>query len=330
VGDILTEAEATTASVIGVAEMETTTSKVLTTAKNNITVRSGVCRVAPSPTRMRPKDTPEAGAGVEQRANEIRSNLRRIGRYNWSLWVLGVVIALALTVAVASLATAVKFDPQDPFYHFRMSQAVRGLVGMVLLFSVYTLYQQFQLMRTRQRLAEQIGISTEQHMLAEAYLELAMQDPLTGLHNRRYAHDRLIAEISRAQRLKSTLTVLMMDVDDLKQINDRWGHGTGDLALKAFGQRLNKAIRGSDLAARVGGDEFLVLLPDCDLTHVQNVLHRLSELEVQIDLERIAFGFSAGWTDYRPGETREQLLERADHALYIEKQSRKNQVIPVA
>ena len=83
------------------------------------------------------------------------------------------------------------------------------------------------------------------------------------------------------------------------------------------------------MAARVGGDEFLVLLPECDPAHVQSVLHRLSELAVQIGVERIVFGFSAGWTDYRPGETLETLLDRADHALYIEKQSRKNHAVPV-
>lgn len=269
-------------------------------------------------------------AGVEERAKEIRSNLRKIGRYNWSLWFLAVVIALSLTFAIATLSMSVIFDAHDPFYHFRMSQAVRGLVGMVLLFSVYTLYQQFQLMRTRRRLAEQVEISTEQHMLAESYLKLAMLDPLTGLHNRRYAQDRLVADIARAQRHKSSLTVLMVDLDELKRINDNWGHAAGDLVLKTFGDRLSKAIRGSDLAARVGGDEFVVLLPECDPHQVQLVLDRLDALEVQFEAQKIQFRFSGGWTDYRMGETPEQFLERADHALYVEKQSRKNQAVPVA
>jgi diguanylate cyclase (GGDEF)-like protein len=268
--------------------------------------------------------------GVEQRAKEIRSNLRRIGRYNWSLWVLAVVIALSLTFAIATLSMAVTFDPRDPFHHFGLSQSVRGLVGMVLLFSVYTLYQQFQLMRTRRRLAEQVEISAEQHMLAESYLKLAMLDPLTGLHNRRYAQDRLMAEIGRAQRQRSSLTVLTMDVDDLKRINDCWGHGAGDLVLKTFADRLSKAIRGSDLAVRIGGDEFVALLPECDPNQVQHVLARLSALEIQIEQQKISFRFSAGWTDYQPGETPDQFLERADHALYVEKQNRKNQAVPVA
>ena len=142
-----------------------------------------------------------------------------------------------------------------------------------------------------------MAISTEQHVLAEAYLKLAMQDPLTGLHNRRYAQDRLVAEIARAQRQKTSLTVLMMDLDDLKLINDRWGHAAGDLALKTFGERLGKAIRGSDLAVRIGGDEFVVLLPECDPQKVQHVLDRLAGLEVQVEAQKISFRFSAGWTD---------------------------------
>jgi diguanylate cyclase (GGDEF)-like protein len=279
---------------------------------------------------MRTNKIPLPEMGIEERAKEIRSNLRRIGRNDWSLWFLAVVIALSLTFAIATLSMAVIFDPHDPFYHFRLSQAVRGLVGMVLLFSVYTLYQQFQLMQTRRRLAEQVEISAEQHMLAEAYLELAMLDPLTGLHNRRYAQDRLVAEIARAQRQKSSLTALMMDVDDLKQINDRWGHAAGDLVLKTFGNRLGKAIRGSDLAVRIGGDEFVALLPECDPNQVRHVLDRLAALEVQVEAQKISFRFSAGWADYQVGETPEQFLERADHALYVEKQSRKNQAVPVA
>ena len=293
-------------------------------------METGTYGVTNGPIRMSTNEIPLPDLGIEERAREIRSNLRRIGRYDWSLWFLAVVIALSMTFAIATLSMAVIFDGCDAFYHFSMSQSVRGLVGMVLLFSVYTLYQQFQLMQTRRRLAEQVEIATEQHVLAESYLKLAMVDPLTGLHNRRYAQDRLVAEMARAQRQKSSLTVLMIDLDDLKRINDRWGHGAGDAVLKAFGARLDKAIRGSDLAVRIGGDEFLIILPECDRSQVQFVLERLSELEVQFESQNISFRFSVGSADYQPGETPEQLLKRADDALYVEKQNRKNQDVPVA
>ena len=275
------------------------------------------------------KPIPESDAAIEQRASEIRRGLRRINRSYWTLWFLAILIMLALTVAIVTLAMAAAVSSGDVFYHFGLSQAVRGLVGIVLLFSVYTLHQQIQLMRTRRRLAEQVEISTEKHLLAEQYLKLAMLDPLTGLHNRRYAQERLASEMARAQRGKTSLTVLAMDIDDLKAINDRHGHAAGDLALKAFGERLSKAIRGSDLAVRIGGDEFVVLLPECDLHQVKIVLERLEGLEVAFDSGKATLRFSAGWTDYQMGETAEQFLERADQALYNQKQSRKKPV-PVA
>jgi diguanylate cyclase len=266
---------------------------------------------------------------VEQRTQVIRRDLRKLGRYDWSVWVLALVIILALTAAVASLSLSIVSEPSEPFYQFHISQSVRGLVGLVLLFSVYTLYQQVQLRRTRVGLAEQVEVAAQQQLRAEEFLKLAMLDPLTGLHNRRYAQEWLTREISRAQRYKSPLTVLMLDLDDFKQLNDRYGHPMGDSALKTFAERLNTAIRGSDLAVRIGGDEFVVLLPECRLGQVQSVLSRLSPLKIEIDGAEVSFAFSAGWTEYRMGETPEQLFQRADHALYAEKQKRKNQPHPV-
>jgi diguanylate cyclase (GGDEF)-like protein len=267
------------------------------------------------------------GTGAEQRTQVIRRDLQTLGRHDWGLWVLALVIILSLTAAVASLSTSVISEPNDPFYEFHISQSVRGLVGLVLVFSVYTLYQQVQLRRTRVRLAEQVEISAQQHIRAEELLKLAMLDPLTGLHNRRYAQDRLATEISRAQRFKSSLTVLMLDLDDFKRINDHYGHPTGDSALKIFAERLSTAIRGSDLAVRIGGDEFVVLLPECNLGQVQVVLGRLSPLAIEVEGKQVPFEFSVGWTEYREGETPEELLRRADDSLYAEKKARKTRCI---
>jgi diguanylate cyclase (GGDEF)-like protein len=271
---------------------------------------------------------PEKGA--EQRTQEIRRDLQRLGRHDWSLWALAIIVILSLTAAVASLSLSIISEPNEPFYEFHISQSVRGLVGLVLMFSVYTLYQTVQLRRTRVRLAEQIEIAAQQQIRAEEFLKLAMLDPLTGLHNRRYAEERLAAEIARAQRYGSSLTVLMMDLDNFKGLNDRHGHLVGDSALKIFAQRLRTAIRGTDLAVRIGGDEFIVLLPECRLGQVQAVLNRLAKLGIEIDGEKVSFAFSAGWTEYRTGETPEQLLQRADDLLYAEKQNRKKQAQPVA
>jgi diguanylate cyclase len=268
--------------------------------------------------------------GPEERTQEIRSDLRRLGQHDWSLWGATAAVTLALTVAVGSFSVSVVSEPSDPFYQFQISQSVRGLVGLVLMFSVFTLYQQIQLKRTRSRLASQVEIGAQEHRRAEDFLKLAMLDPLTGLHNRRFCEERLAAEISRAQRHGESLTVLTLDLDNLKQINDRYGHAAGDLALKALAERLSKAIRGSDLAVRMSGDEFVVLLPDCHFGQVQRVLDRLAPLEFEAGAAKLTFTVSAGWTDYQPHERPEDLLQRADHALYAQKQARKTQPHPIA
>ena len=86
--------------------------------------------------------------------------------------------------------------------------------------------------------------------------QLAVLDPLTGLYNRRSLEQRLAQEMSRSTRNGHPLTVLALDLDGLKQVNDRFGHPAGDELIKSFAERLNKVIRGSDLAVRLGGDEF--------------------------------------------------------------------------
>jgi diguanylate cyclase (GGDEF)-like protein len=277
---------------------------------------------------MNTTDLPLPERGAEDRSQEIRRSLRRIEQRDWWLWGYTVLVIFSLTTAVVALSVSVLAKPDEPFYQFHISQSVRGLVGVVLLFNIYSTYQQIQLKRLRGQLTRQIEFATEQHTRAEEFLKLAMLDPLTGLHNRRFAEERLIAESARAQRNGQSLTVLMLDLDDFKQLNDRYGHFAGDLALKEFAHRLAKAIRGSDLAVRIGGDEFVVILPECQFGQVQHVLARLRPLEIDLEGKKVSFTFSAGWTDYLPGELPAEILKRADAALYVRKHH-KNQPQPV-
>lgn len=258
-----------------------------------------------------------------ERTPEIRRNLRRVERTDWWLWLHAVVVILCLTAGIVSLSLNVRIEPKDPYFHVSLGQYVRGLVGFVLLLNICTLYQRFQLKGIRSRLAEQIEIAAQEHTRAEGLQVLAMLDPVTGLHNRRFAGERFAAGIGRAERQGSPLTVLLLDLNGFTQLNDRYGHPAGDAALKEFAQRLNRAIRGSDLAVRIGGDEFLVLLPECQLGRVQHVLGRLKDVVVELDTVRIPLTFSAGWADYNPGETPEELLKRADVALHVNKLSEK-------
>jgi diguanylate cyclase (GGDEF)-like protein len=259
----------------------------------------------------------------------FRENLRKLDRRQWWLWSSAVLVLVLLTIAVASLAFPAMLNAQSvehDFYSFYLNQAVRALVGIVLVFAVYVVYQQTMIIRMRNTLADQIHNLAKVQTLTDEVYKLAALDQLTGLYNRRSGEQRLAEEISRAVRHERPLTILLADLDGLKQINDRLGHAAGDLVLKGFSERLRKAIRGSDLAVRLGGDEFMVLLPECRAEEVKHVLNRLDGLEVDFEGTKIPVRFSRGWTDYKPGETAEELLRRGDEALYADKRAGKKPV----
>ncbi|HTX14019.1 MAG TPA: GGDEF domain-containing protein [Candidatus Baltobacteraceae bacterium] len=253
----------------------------------------------------------------------FRENLRRLDRRQWWLWSSTMLVLLLLTIAIASFAFPAMLNKQQATYSFYLNQSVRALVGIVLVFAVYLIYQQTMIIRIRAQLSEQIRSLAKVENLTNEVYKLAALDQLTGLYNRRSGEQRLAEEISRAVRHERPLTVLLMDLDGLKQINDRLGHAAGDLVLKSFAERLQRAIRGSDLAVRLGGDEFMVLLPECRAEEVRHVVARVEGLEVEHSVEKIPCRFSRGWTDYRAGETSEELLKRADEALYANKRAGK-------
>jgi diguanylate cyclase (GGDEF)-like protein len=257
-------------------------------------------------------------------AESIRAHWRKLDRRQWWLWSSTVAVLVLLTIAVASFTFPSFLDAREQAaFSFNLNQAVRALIGIVLLFSVYLVYQQTMIMRMRDQIAGQIQSLAKVETISNEAYKLAAVDQLTGLYNRRSGEQRLADEIRRADRTGRPLTLLLMDLDGLKQINDGLGHPAGDAVLKAFSDRLLRAIRGSDLAVRLGGDEFMVLLPECRLEEVRHVMSRVEGLEVEYDGKKIACRFSRGWTDYRPGETAEQLMRRADETLYADKRSAK-------
>ena len=261
--------------------------------------------------------------------DSFREHLRKLDRRQWWLWSSTVFVLLLMTIGVASFAFPSILTPVEQVaYSFYLNQAVRALVGIVLVFSVYVIYQQTMIIRMRNQLADQIQSLAKVQTLTDEVYKLAALDQLTGLYNRRSGEQRLAEEISRAVRHERPLTILLADLDGLKQINDRLGHAAGDLVLKGFSERLRKAIRGSDLAVRLGGDEFMVLLPECRADEVRHVLNRLAGLEVDFNGTKIAVCFSRGWTDYRPGETAEEFLRRGDEALYEDKRAGKGTAAP--
>jgi len=254
-------------------------------------------------------------------SEQIRNNLRHIARRQWWLWSSAVMVTLLLTLGIASFAFPALMTQAQDSSSFFLSQAVRGLVGLVLIFNVYTIYQQLQIQRIQNQLSDQVEALGNMEARTDAVYKIAVLDPLTGLYNRRSGEQRLAEEFSRSQRHGNPLTVLMLDLNGLKLINDNFGHAAGDDVLKYFSERLTKAIRGSDLAIRLGGDEFLLVLPECKLEEVRHILHRLSGMTLEFDGHFLAVTFSAGWTNYKAGDSPEEMLKRADDALYVNKRA---------
>lgn len=262
-------------------------------------------------------DPSQSTQGVEPQA--FLDGLRKLERRQWSLWSTTVLVLILLTLGFASFAFPAMLDTEQFSYSFYLNLAIRALVGIVLVFGVYVIYQQLQISRMRRLIADQIqSLAKVESLTAEVY-KLAALDQLTGLYNRRSGEQRLDEEISRAARHGCPLTLLLVDLDGLKQINDTLGHAAGDHLLRSFAERLQRAVRGSDVAARIGGDEFMVLLPECRSEEVSHVLGRVEGLRVEYGGQEILCRFSRGWVDFKPGETAQQFLERADRVLYANK-----------
>ncbi len=266
-----------------------------------------------------PISTKDSDYGVA----EIRSNLLKAERRNLWVWGNAVIIILGLTALVVSLSVSLYLKGDGAIFGWDLSLAVRVLVGLVLIFTGHMVYQHLRLRNIQKKLAEQ-------QIQAEVFRRLALFDPLTGLYNRRFAEQRLRAEIARAERRGLSMIVVLLDLNDFKKINDGHGHRAGDKVLKEFAKCLSSSTRGSDLAVRWGGDEFMLLLLDCEVDQLSLVLGRIVGFAVELDGKSLPVSFAVGWKAYEPGDGLESLIEAADRNLYVHKATVKGPKHPSA
>jgi diguanylate cyclase (GGDEF)-like protein len=255
-------------------------------------------------------------ASVKAGDQDLAREFQKIEKRDWWIWGYSIFVAFLLVLAIVAFSFPAVRHGVEAFFRVNIIDVVFGLITLVVLFNAYVISQAILIKRLRRQLAEKQGHS-------DLLRNLAMVDPLTGLYNRRFAEQRLAAEVARSERKGHPLTVLTLDLNKFKEINDTYGHPAGDLVLQEFAAHLNNVIRGGDLAVRLGGDEFLVLLPECTSQQLQLVLGRLGSLEVDWGGQRIPITFSAGWKQYEVGERPEQMLARADELLYASKRAGK-------
>ncbi|HEU6455517.1 MAG TPA: GGDEF domain-containing protein, partial [Roseateles sp.] len=153
-------------------------------------------------------------------------------------------------------------------------------------------------------------------------------DQLTQVANRRGLIQAFGIEQARSEREATRIALALLDIDNFKKLNDSLGHHAGDIALKSLAERAQASLRPGDMVARYGGEEFVLMLPDTPLDEAQAVLVRLqrslSAALFNHEGKDVFVTFSAGVTLYRPGETLEAALDRADVALYEAKHTGKN------
>jgi diguanylate cyclase (GGDEF)-like protein len=170
-----------------------------------------------------------------------------------------------------------------------------------------------------QAVCDVVATSMHNAMLYERARELALRDQLTGLYNRRFFDESLTDALARGRRAGSSVALLVIDLDGLKQINDSGGHVAGDVALRSAAEALRQCVRAGDLPCRLGGDEFAVILPGADAAAAMLVAERAQHTLHQLSEGRYSFsgGITVDVADHPPHE----LYRRADDAAYRAKQS---------
>lgn len=179
-------------------------------------------------------------------------------------------------------------------------------------------------------IAPQLAIALDRaslHQKAGRFEQLSMTDALTGLLNRRYLDERVNEEVNRSRRDGTPMSILMIDIDNFKKYNDRFGHQAGDQVLKITAQCLKAVLRSADVAARFGGEEFCLLLPDTSLSEAKLIAERVRKRIENMNFPNQTVTVSVGVSAYSPlHNSPQEIIEAADKALYQAKRIGKNNV----
>jgi diguanylate cyclase (GGDEF)-like protein len=180
--------------------------------------------------------------------------------------------------------------------------------------------------RRLEELAERVAPAIENARRFREARRLADLDALTGLHNRRFFHETLAREVDRAQRYQRRLSLVLVDVDGFKEINDRIGHLAGDAVLAEIGSRIRQVVRSADIPCRVGGDELAVIVPEIEVGQARQLVGRIQSAVSSQPIARAGrVRVSAGVADLQPNDSPTTFFERADQSLYEAKHNGKNE-----
>jgi len=252
--------------------------------------------------------------------SDLCREMQELSSRDWQLWSICALMVVVIAVGFSAFLVPTVFwtnimSRTDQRF---VPQLFYGLISLIVLFNIYILDQKRTLDRTRMHLLREVVESTRAR-------EMALIDPLTGVFNRRYMDEVFPREISKANRSGTELSFIMLDIDDFKEINTKFGHFGGDQYLRDVATLLKKTFRGSDTVLRLGGDEFLVVLPETSNRQALRAAERLgweTRWWNQAGHALYEISLSRGVATYRTGMDVKQVLEQADQDMYRTKMER--------
>jgi len=236
-------------------------------------------------------------------------------------------LSTALMMHLDAFESLFRFSRQLEGYHFdEIAVFLPSFLAIGFVLFSYRRIQKIESEMIERREVEKKLLKSE-----KMYRNLSITDDLTQLYNSRYFYKKLEEEIDRLIRYKQPLSLLLIDIDDFKKINDRYGHLKGDEVLKMAGRIIQDSFRKTDTSYRYGGEEFTVILPETEIGAAMNVAERTRKrFEAQnfslITNETLNISVSIGAAQFKPVEEMEVFVKRTDDALYVAKQKGKNRV----
>lgn len=263
---------------------------------------------------MRTSTTDFVPPSLDPGENELQQELSLLQKRDSWVSRYSIIVSLLLVGAIIALAAMAVQQGAGTFLKIRLTEAIFGLIATIILFNLYTLRQEFVIKQLNSQLSNK---------QAQFYSlrNLSMLDPLTGLYNRRFAEQRLAAEVARTQRMGHPLALVMLDLREFGGVNDRLGRAAGDQALREFAARVSSVIRGSDLAVRLDADKFMMVLPECATEQLNRVLSRLSPFELNWKGHQLPLTFAAACKQYQIGESSQEFIARVEQSLLATKRA---------
>lgn len=251
----------------------------------------------------------------------LQAELTKIESQKRDLWVPIIFVGAVLALGAFSLLTPNTFWQHNELVLTIPPQVLFVIMMVVVLVTLYMVRHDAETRRLRL-------INIQQSLAAQTEQSASMIDSLTNVFSRSFLRDLLEGEIARAERNKRPLGVIMSDLNNFKQVNDRYGHLMGDYVLAQMAGILKSCVRGSDFVVRYGGDEFLVILPETDEPGAQFVKGRINvkveEWNRNNRIGEVPMGLSLGLHMHISGQSAEQLVAEADARMYAEKLASKN------